>query len=340
MYVLVLPVSGGGFVSQLGILQHMCEAKIIPDVTLASSGGNVAAYVAAAADWKWSGIERISRELTQDLFVKPWNSAAASLALILGYFRGNIYTNGSGVHSFLVRHFTKESIMKNEIWTGTYNKQRQRAALFCNRSKEESILNVESIDHDLNQSMEPYFTNGDIEIIAKAGIASASVPAIVPAQVIFDEPYIDGGIGGASPLTIMQEPILRKVKEKKEPLHIIYINSIDLSRPNIKPCHNVLETWRQATKDLIRSQTVNDRISGYELLRCQGGNILEDEFQCNFENMQRIKNIQSRVMYSMVEIYPMENNDVNICNFTGEDVVEAIRKSYGNCRCRLWWLEP
>ena len=337
MYVLVLPVSGGGFVSQLAILQHLCESRFIPDLTLASSGGNVAAYVAAAANWKWSGIERVAHELTQDLFARPWNSVT-SFAFIFGYFEGNVYSKGSGVHDFLSRHFTSETIVRHEIWTGTYNKDRQKARLFCNRSKDTSIVDVTCIDHDLTQSMEPIFTSGNIEIIAKAGIASASIPAIVPAQIIFDESYIDGCIAGASPLTIMQEPILKYVRDNEAPLHIVYVNSVDLSSPNLKPCHNVLDTWRQATHDLVRSQTVIDRLSGYELLRCQPGVMNKEEFICNYENLERVKEIQSKVMYSMLEIYPIQHYDVNIVGFNGDDVVTAIRKTYNNCKCRLWWL--
>src|SRR3972149_11408146 len=129
MYVLVLPVSGGGFVSQLAIIQHLCESHIVPDLTLSSSGGNVAAYVAAAADWKWPGIERVAKDLTQDLFVRPWSNIT-SVAFIMGYFKGDVYNRGSGVHEFLSRHFNTKTITNYEIWTGTYNKRRQRARLF------------------------------------------------------------------------------------------------------------------------------------------------------------------------------------------------------------------
>lgn len=339
MHVLVLPVSGGGFVSQLAILQHLCESDFIPDLTLSSSGGNVAAYVAAAANWKWPSIERISRELTQDLFARPWNSVS-SIALVMGYFEGNVYNKGSGVHDFLSRHFTSDTITKYEIWTGTYNKDRQKARLFCNRAKESSIVDVLCIDHDLTQSMEPIFTNGNIGLIAKAGIASASIPAIVPAEIIEGESYIDGGIAGASPLIIMQEPILKYIQDNKTSLHIVYVNSVDLSSSYQKPCHNVLDTWRQATHDLVRSQTVIDRLAGYELLRCQPGSMNKEEFICNYENMERVKIIQSKVPYSMLEIYPTEHCDINIVSFSGEDVIAAIKKAYDKCRCRLWWIVP
>lgn len=339
MYVLVLPVSGGGFVTQLAIIQHLCELLFVPDITLASSGGNVAAYVAAAANWKWPAIERIARELSQDLFVRPW-SGVSTLSMIMGYFKGDVYNKGSGVRDFLSQYFTTTSIMKYEIWTGTYNKNRQKARLFCNRNAKTSIMNVSCIDHDLTQSMEPIFTDGDIELIGKAGIASASIPAIVPAEKILNEDYIDGGVAGASPLTIMQEPILKHTYDNNCPLHIIYVNSVDLSSPNINPIHNILDTWKQATRDLVRSQTVIDRLAAYELLRCYPGSMNKEEFICNHDNMKRIEQIQSRVKYSMLEIYPTDNFDIEIVNFSGDDVIRGIHKAYKNCKCRLWWLSP
>lgn len=337
MYVLVLPVSGGGFVGQLSIIQHLCEAKFVPDVTLASSGGNVAAYVAAAANWKWAGIQRISRELNKDLFAKPWNSFV-SLSFIIGYFEGNVYNKGCGVKGFLSEYFTKDTITKYEIWTGTYNRSKQKGCIFCNRSKEKSIMDTDCIDHKLTQSMDPIFADGDFEIIARAGIASASIPALVPAEIINGDAHIDGGVAGASPLAIMQEPILKHVKDNNESLHIVYVNSVDLSKSSLKDCHNVIDTWRQATNDLIRSQTVIDRLAAYELLRCQQGNLNKEEFICNYVNMERIKKIQSHVKYSMLEIYPTKQMDVDLISFTGEDVASSIKKLYNKCACRLWWL--
>lgn len=339
MYVLVLPVSGGGFVSQLAILQHLCEIQFIPDLTLASSGGNVAAYIAAAANWKWPAIERISRELSQDLFIHPWINIV-SVSMIIGYFKGAVYNKGTGVHGFLQRYFNSSTITKHEIWTGTYNKNKQRALLFCNRSAEDSIIDPSCIDHDLTQSIQPVFAGGNIQLIAEASVASASIPAIVPAQRILGEDYIDGGIAGASPLSIMHEPITKIIKEKNESLHLVYVNSVDLSNPNNNAIHNILDNWRQATSNLIRSQTVIDRLSGYELLRCQPGIMHKEEFPCNYDNLERIKKIQQQVRYSMLEIYPTDNFDIDIVKFNGNDIVEAIHTAYKNCRCRFWWLSP
>lgn len=337
MRVLVLPVSGGGFPGQLAILQHLCESHFVPDITLASSGGNVAAYVAAAADWKWAGVERIAHELNKDLFAKPWSSFA-TMSFVVGYFEGNVYNKGNGVKAFISEHFTPETIVKYEIWTGTYNRLHQKGSVFCNRSREASVVDTNCIDYDLTQSTPPVYANGNFDIIASAGVASASIPAIVPPELIDNEPHIDGGIAGASPLAIMQEPILQHTKKTDEPLHIVYVNSVDLSKCNIKPSRNVIDTWRQATKDLVRSQTGLDRMAAYNLFRCHPGTLHKDEFMCTYDNMERVKAIESTVKYSMLEVYPIETLDVDLSNFSGTDVVAAMKKLYHKCGCRLWWL--
>lgn len=341
MYILVLPVSGGGFVNQLASIQHLCESEFVPDLTLASSGGNVAAYVAVASDWKWAGIKRISRDLTQKLFVKQWSNIAP-ISFVIGYFQGAVYNKGQGVSDFLNKHFSPESITKYEIWTGAYNKDLQQACLFCN--KDESILNLDYIDHDLTQSMKPVFANGDISLISQYGTASASIPAFVPEQKIDANTsidggnYIDGGLAGASPMTIMYEPILNYITEHSEPMHLVYVNSVDLSSPNLTHCNNVIDIWRQATYNLVRSQTVHDRLSCYSLLRCRPGIINKCEFKCNYENMQKVKEIQSRCMYSMLEIYPAKTYEVCIDNFNGDDVIKKMEQAYEDSRCRFWWI--
>lgn len=339
MYVLILPVSGGGFGRQLSIIQHLCESCIIPELILASSGGNVAAYVAAAANWKWPRIEIIARNMSSNLFVCPW-SAVSAFSFVIGYFKGTMYNKGNGVEAFLNKYFNKDSITKYEIWTGTYNKKKQKACLFCNRSRDHSILDISCIDHDLTQSMEPVFNDGKIDCIANAGIASASIPATVPAQSIDGEDYIDGGIAGASPLTIMQEPILKYVREHQTSLHLIYVNSIDLSGTQTMQCNNVVDNFKQAANDLVRTQTVIDRLAAYELLRCHPGLMHKEEFICNYANIERIKLLQSTIQYSLLEIYPTNDKDLDIANFTGEDVITSIRQTYNSCKCRFWWLQP
>lgn len=338
MFIFVLPVSGGGFVNQLAILSQLTVAGFTPTITLSSSGGNVSAYIASAAKWKWNEIERISKTISQDFFISP-RCSVEYISFLFGFFEGNLYAKGNGTKEFLENFFDSSTITKDEIWTGTYNKCTQKARLFCNRRKEDSILNTECIDTDLIQCMTSVYCNGDIESIAQTAVASFSIPGYVPAETIDTYQYVDGGVAGASPLTILRQPLLSYAEENSEKVHIIYINSVNLSQPDRRDIRNVVDTWRQATSDLVRTQTVIDRLSAYELLLCNGRDVEKREFSCNYQNLLNIKEAQKVIHASLLEIYPTSSNEINITHFNGEDVVEHIHRMSGKLFCRFWWIK-
>lgn len=337
MNVLILPVSGGGFVSQIAAIQHLCESNYVPDVSFASSGGNVAAYLAAAADWKWQKISRIAEDLTQDLFVKPW-SGISFISSIVGYFNGDMYNYGKGVTEFLRNHFTTETVRKYEIWTGAYNKDRHKFRLFCNRSSCDSMFKELDFDHELTQTLPPVYTNGDLDIIGKACLASASIPAVVPPQIINDEHYVDGGIFGASPMTVLHEPLFRKLRKKKQSLHIIYLNSMDLSEVENEHVKNILDNSKKAIEEVVRCNIVNDRFSAYSCIRRYQGEDHVTELPCNAENLEKIKHAKEKVSSSLLEIYPKVSILIDITKFSGQDVVRAIDANYPNLYCRFRWV--
>jgi predicted acylesterase/phospholipase RssA len=337
MQLLVLPVSGGGFVNQLAIIQHLCTVKYKPDVTLGSSGGNVAAYVAAAAQWKWAGITRIAHQLSKDLFVTSWNSINF-ISFIIGFYRRSIFQQGKGVQSFFNDNFTYDTITKYEIWTGTYNNNIQKARLFCNKKQDNCTLDVNYLNGELLQTMAPYFADGDIDIISKATVASASIPAIVPPQLIENESYIDGGMCGASPLTLMQS-VIHHEGDIRGTLHITYVNSIDLAAIEHEHIHNAIDNWKQATHHLVRSKTLIDRLTAYQILNRYTNEIVEEKFYCTYENLLYVKKLREKVCYSLLELYPIEENDVNITSFNGQDVIDKMNYISDKCYCRFWYAK-
>jgi len=371
MYIFVLPISGGRFVSQLAGLEYLCENEIKPNITLASSGGNVAALIASAANWKWAGIERIAKDLTNDLFAEQWSNISM-ISSVIGWFQASRYNEGKNITGFLNKYFTNQIIMNDEIWTGTYNKDQKRTCLFCN--KKTSILDVSHINYDLTQSTLPIFAQGDINLIGKYGTASASIPSLVPPQKIIGSWYEDGGVSSSSPLTVMTDPILNYVIENKTSMHLVYINSINLSNHNEKSINNIIDNIKVTTEDFIRSSVVNDRLAAYKLLKnfersCIisqnnidsddnlkenlgkskksdlntisenfDGMINYEEFICNYENIKKIKTIQSMINYSLLEIYPNVKYEINIINFNGNDVINEINRAYKDLRCRFWFI--
>lgn len=340
MNILVLNASGDGFIRQLAIMQHLCEIDYVPDLTLASSGGNIVNFICAAANWNWAHIERIARDLKSSYFITPWCDVKL-ISKCVGFFNGNAFNHGEGANEFLKKYFTKESISKHEVWTGTYNKERQKFRLFCNKSRLASIINCDDIDYDLTQSMEPSFADGDIDKIATFSLASAAIPSIVCPVEIDGELYVDGALCGSSPLTIMQGSIVKYLKNKNEPLHITYVNSKNLSAAKDEDDGNLLKTYAYAVESLLKSNTLIDRLSAYELFNFNNYNdeVKKINFPCNYDELMKMKEKRKKVRYSLLEIYPTKNVSIDITDFDGEDIKEALHKIYGTCMCTFWYIK-
>ena len=334
--VYIMPVSGGAFVTQLAALQHLSEQNIKPTMILASSGGNVAAYIGLAADWDWAGIGRIASEFNNSMLVTPW-SDIPGINYTTGYFKGSMYKQGKGVLSFLDRYFDSETITSVEIWTGTYNKTRQKAQFFCNRNV--SQMDVSYFGSEISQCLGPIFAGGDIELISKYSVASASIPVVVQPQELFGDEYIDGGVFSASPLTMMHNMLLNYSKDENKPLHLVYINSRDLSNHDAVVENNVIHTVLQATDQMIRSQNLIDRASAWNILNAISHDIGYSEFPCNYENMSKVSSLYEELDYSLLEIFPNKLYSINIANFGGSDVTEKLEEAYKDCSCRFWWVK-
>lgn len=335
MNIIILPASGHNFICQLAILQHLCEINYQPSLMLGSSGGNLAAYIVCAANWKSNHIERLAKELKSHFFVEPWHDVKL-ISGAIGFFNGNAFNSGSGLHEFMKTYFTEDSIIKHEIWTGTYNRDLQKFRLFCNLGKS-NIINCNHIDYNLTQSIEPYFCNGDIDKIADAGLASASIPGLVPPVIIDNHQYTDGATCGSSPVSIMQGAILKYIKTHNQPLHITYVNSKDLSQANIIPNNNLFDTWKQAVNDLIKSQTLIDRLVVHELL-FNGNDVKQTSFPCNYEELVKVSIHRETLKFSLLEIYPTMESDIDITNFNSDDITRNLKRMYKSCKCHFWWI--
>lgn len=223
-----LPVSGGGFVAQLGLLSELFEAKRIlkdnkiqgskdyqPDIVLAASGGNVATYIAMAGDWSPEGILRTALKTNSSMFLKSWWPENLDFlpTWLLGIFNGSMYRRGCGAGQLFKSLYTTESIQRTEIWTGTYDQSNRRAQFFCNLSPHRSQISSDYFDETshLYGCMPLKYLSGDLEKIAIASIASASIPVLVMEQELDGCEYEDGGTMYASPTTVMASEIYRLI---------------------------------------------------------------------------------------------------------------------------------
>ena len=209
-FVYCLPISGGAFVAQLGLLQEVFEARktinggfvsgkktYAPDLVFAASGGNVASYIALASNWSTEGIYRYARQLDPKCFTQKWvpNELSVVPNIVIGLFKGSLYKKGYGAGCLFKRIFSEETVSDIEIWTGTYNNDLKHAQFFCNKKQTQSYINEAFFNEEqyFYDSLPLKFMNGNIELIAEVAIASASIPLVVPHQKIDNTMYADGG---------------------------------------------------------------------------------------------------------------------------------------------------
>lgn len=339
MRVVCLPVSGGAFVSQLAAVSRLCEVNFVPDVCYSSSGGNVTAYVAAIADWKWAKTEMIASELHSGMLIATWSSVGF-ISPVIGYFKGDLFSHGNGVLTLFKKYHSEQVLSKYEIWTGTYNPKRQRARFFCNLASSQAKFKME-VDSRRSPVMEPGYMDGDLEFISRSCLASASVPTVVPGQTIEGEEYVDGGVASASPLTYAVRTIRKTVGD--QPLHLWYINCDNLDSMNKNGIgYNLLDNLSKTAADLMRMQAVNDRdlchllleqVSGVSDLKYKSG-------QLTSSSVKVLTGLLENIKYAMVEVYPETQVSINMVKFDGGDVKNAISRAQGFLHYRLWYAAP
>lgn len=225
-WIYCAPISGGGLVTQLGMMCEIYEARKIlnggvlngrktytPNLGLAASGGNVSLYIGEAGDWTTHGILRCAKQLDPKSFSRKWVPKDLSIVpnIVVGLCQGSLYRQGYGAGYLFSKLFNQETICRTEIWTGTYNSDLKSAQFFCNKNKYDSQVNeiFFNDEQSLFDSLRLKFMNGNIELISEVAIASASIPLIVPNQKIENVMYADGGCMYPSPLPVFSNEIYR-----------------------------------------------------------------------------------------------------------------------------------
>ena len=92
---------------------------------------------------------------------------------------------------------------------------------------------------------------------------------------------------------------------------------------------------------MLKSQTLIDRLSAYELLRTRanGREIKKMHGDCHFKNLLEINEIINKSQVTLLEIYPTKSADFNITNFNTYDIERNLKDLYECCKCRFWWVD-
>jgi len=347
MRIFVFPVSGGAFPIQLGLVSELTlHGSIYPDIAMGSSGGNVSSYVCLAGKWNHTEIMEVASKLHSGIFAQSWWPSYLQFlpSWIIGYFKGSIYNDGFGASELFNSYFTPDTIKSTEIWTGTLNRATGKGQFFCNRSCEESIIRPIQLGQSYpslfsRDCMPLTYLNGNIDIITRVTMASASIPVLVPEKNINGQIYVDGGTLFASPLTALQDHILEILELNPSPLHIDYFSSYDLQANSTNSYRTLYENSTLTIGELVKSICIQDRLSAIELLRSSNSNCFHyTELSGTPENLKIVENIRKESVKSVLELYPCHNTSINLISFTGKDVIQLIELTKKSYRLRFWWL--
>lgn len=337
MIIYVLPISGGGFAVQMGLLKAINDASdIIPDLVLASSGGNVAAYVAMISNWRGSGIVRNSYFLHSKLFVESWVPPFLPTWLATPLTK-SVYRSGTGIKELFHRMYTESSIKTTEIWTGTYNADSQKAATFCNKSEESALIKHSKPDAqpDIFDSEKSVYLNGNIEEIAKTCYASASIPYITPGVIINGERHVDGGTAYGSPLIPLGHRLADALKARGpgERIQMHHFSSYDMAE--IFPDN----LYSNSIGILVHSSLVKDRAAVLSFVREFGVlNPTSEVYRDMTSSKLRpiMKKIQKRSYVMMLS--PKKTESLNLSTFRPMDIIRVIKNVEKEFTVRIYFL--
>lgn len=343
MEATVLPISGGKVFYQLGIIKFLSAYGYDSELWMGSSGGGIGAYVAHAADLKYDEITNVAKKLTPEMFCSEWIKPVPIASYIYGYSKkGALFNQGKGGDEFVNAYFDNINVKNREIWVGTYNSDRQTSQLFCNRSNKESLLGIFTLDPILYQLDPNIYCDGDLELISKTILASASIPGVVPPKQIFGCNHQDGGMSAASPMTFMNT-----LFDGYDNLHITYINCENMHSHEKSSTSGGASKEMTKTRDsVIKNIMRQDRRACYEMLSRSCGQCRHDRLPLIYESFQltnrtweRVYDIKRKATKSLVEIYPGDRDAIDITNFNSVDVEKAIDFAENNCFCNIWYCK-
>ena len=349
MHILVLPVSGNFFPAQLSMLSELIDNDYDPQIILGTSGGAVCSILSLGADWSVNGIRRLVQHLKPSLFLRNWwpNSLSFLPSWTLGFFRGSVYNSGKDSETFFRRYISPDLLTQKEVWVGVTNQsqKRARAQFFCNLDEEKSMIDVTCFESHLKIGQNPHcdhlrFAGGDVHLMRKVTVASASIPTLVPPQNIDGDLFVDGGVFYASPLTPMKDCL--EELEDDEGLHITYVNTYDIEDQRITSSVDfypgIFRTGAIAFATMVFSILSQDRLNGLKMLHRDIGELNRITVKGNRTTLSQILKFRKKVKRSFLELYTTSLKTIDLTDFTAEDVIEVMDEVKDKYYCRFWWI--
>lgn len=324
--ILVAPVSGGFFVNQIGALYHLAKAGYQPDIIMAGSGGVVASMVYISANYNHHTMIRTAKEVTSSMYIKSWMPKPIEFipSNVIGIFCGSLYNTSDILPETVKKLVTPAMLKEIELWILTFNASKGVSGLFCTCAEDNALIHNTSTHLKLYKNLN--YMDGDLDLFIKVATASASIPSVVPPVNINGDFYADAGLVHSSPLTPLSIDV-----QHLERWHIIYLSCYNmdvLMKSDLDG--SIIDIVKYATKTIIDSNIQTDRYKCYEMLAQRG--VITEESMSIEEYLKRRDDWFSSVM----EIYPLVDNKVDLSSFNGDDVVNIMLNT--EIGIRVWYV--
>jgi hypothetical protein len=371
-----LPISGGGFPCQLGLMAELLDALSVvenfekrPDISFAASGGNVAVYITMAGDWTSDGIYRVSSDLKPEMFTRSWFPKGMKFmpTALIGIFKGSLYRDGFGAEDLFSRYLTESSIQRSEIWTMTFNMGPFKTEMFSNKKQSECLIQPEIYSKsaftydslDLNYVK----TDGAMEKMSIVSHASASIPYLVEGKKIDSQTNADGGVMYSSPsipLKYSIESIIKGQKDDLRPSEFIIDKNGDIiestaTEPKMMryfyfepysydskyPMESNVASTKAMFLQLFHSRMILDRRVGLDILMDLEGDINHTYYP--LLNTKTLSNIilwlEEYAKHYYVSLSPNFRQKVSMTSFTPLNIKNLIDKTRKKYSANVWYIK-
>ena len=189
-------------------------------------------------------------------------------------FSKALYRPGYGFLDLMIKAFTPASVISStEIWTGMHHESTNQHRLFTNKKSGNTLIEPRDIRDPLSldnlyigTNINPLYANGDLNLISKATLASASLPWMVQPVRIYGEKYGDGGCLYASPLTVLKNEVYDLSVKGTRILRLFYFSPITLATQR-----SVNSSLLGVINDLIYSTRTLDIRAFIDVITLLGG---------------------------------------------------------------------
>lgn len=323
MLIFVAPISGGWFPSQLG---PIIATQQKPDLMMGASGGNIALYLAQLSDFSLEKFKTIAPEINRKMFIQ----GSVVEALLRGSFK-----KGQGIEEFFTKNYNPdEAIEVITLASKVGSTPIERAitpaypVCFSNFSEEKSLIKKSYQEEKILYDFDQIIHLSDTEDIARACLASASIPHIAPPEEIQGVDYLDGGMTYASPLAIFSEQLL-VLNPKK--FQLVYFTPYDTN--NFPQIFKTTPIRYRETLLSVHYYILQDRASA---LRYINPKKRESHIgvNCEFMNnlMKKYKNKNYVLFVQPCKIDP----EINILNFNGGDIIKNVEMAQESLCLYIW----